>query len=318
VRAVVGADSYIAELAVETLVAGWLGDDRQDALEVLRGEEVRWPRVLDACRSLSLFSPRRAVVVRRADAISGDVGDVAEYAEAPGEGVLLVLQYAKLDKRTLLARGLEKAKAITSAEPLKGRRLRERVLEELQARDLSLASDGVDALLEHVGQDLRRLVGELDKLAAFGLPERAGRDEVAELLGRGIARPRWELADALAARRADRALHLIDQLLDEGEYPPLILGTLHRSLRRVRTVRALAEGRASQAEIASRARLPPFRVQDEVRLARSWPPGGLERAFGALETADRRMKTGADPRVALAAAVLEVCRREETTRRAAR
>jgi DNA polymerase-3 subunit delta len=318
VRAVVGADSYLAEHAIETLVAGWIGDDRQDALEVLRGEEVRWPRVLDACRSLSLFAPRRAVVVRRADAIKGETGAVAEYVEAPTDGVLLVLQFTKLDKRTALHKRLDKRKAVTPAEPLKGRKLRERVSRELEARNLSLGPDALDALIEHVGQDLRRLVGELDKLAALGLPARAGREQVAEVLGRGIARPRWELSDALAARKAERALHLIEQLLDEGEYAPLILGTLHRSLRRVRTVRALAESRVSQGEIAARALIPPFRVRDEIQLARSWPPGGLERAFGALDAADRRLKTGGDPRVALAVAVLEVCGGGGARRRAAR
>jgi DNA polymerase-3 subunit delta len=254
-------------------------------------------------------------VVRRAEAIKGDNEILVAYLDDPTPGVRLVLQFSKMDKRTSLYKRLDKRKAAISAEPLKGRKLTDRVRAEMTARHLELGTEALEELLDQVGLDLRRLIGELDKLAASGLRRDATREEIAELLGKGIARPRWELSDAMGARRPERVLYLIDQLLDEGEYAPLILGTLFRSVRKTRAVRALAAVRASQGEIASRARIPPFKVREEISNARSWPEGSLERALRALQIADRRLKTGTDARVALGAAVLESCGEESRAAR---
>ena len=62
-HAVVGADSYLAEQALEALLAEWVGSERADSVQVLRGDEATWGRVLEAARTGSLFSSRRAVVV---------------------------------------------------------------------------------------------------------------------------------------------------------------------------------------------------------------------------------------------------------------
>ena len=55
-------------------------------------------------------------------------------------------------------------------------------------------------------QDLRRLLGEVDKLEAFREGQDALRaEDVAAVLGRGMARPLYLLSDAIAARGHPRA-----------------------------------------------------------------------------------------------------------------
>jgi len=76
---VVGSDSYLAEQALESLLQAAVGDERADAVQVFRGDETTWPRVLEAARTGSLFATRRAVVVRNADAIKGEGEEVEGY-----------------------------------------------------------------------------------------------------------------------------------------------------------------------------------------------------------------------------------------------
>jgi DNA polymerase-3 subunit delta len=305
VTAIVGTDSYRAEQVLEERLSAAVGSDRTDAVQVFRGEETTWTRVIDAARTRSLFVAKRAVVVRAAEGLKGEGDDLAAYLEDPTPGVALLLVAAKPDKRrTAWKRLLERAEVV-SADPLKGRELRAYVADQLRRRKLTVTDDGLNELIERVGQDLRRLMGEIEKLEAFGSAKPLTADEVAQVLGRGLARPLYRLSDALIGRDAARALELMDEILDEGEAPVLVLGTLHRALRQVRGAQALRQARADWGEAAARLRVPPFKVGDLMKAAGAWSETQLRRAFEAVGRADRRVKTGGDPRVALTVAVAE-------------
>jgi DNA polymerase-3 subunit delta len=312
VHAVVGPESFLAEEALEAILAGALGKERESALQVLRGEETNWARLVDNLGMGSLFSAKRAVVVRNAEALRGDGQEMEAYLEDPTPGVTLVMLAAKPDKRTRVwKRILEKA-AVTPADPPKGRALRAFVEERLRQRRLRISEEGVLELLQRLGQDLRRLVGEIDKLEAYGQGGSKGvlgATEVAAVMGRGMAQPLYKLGDAFAARRTAVALELTAGLLEEGEPGQLILATLHRSLRQLRGVRALQARRASREDMIRRLQLLPFKVGDVLQAASQWSDADLRRALRALGQADLGMKTGVVPEVALTAAVAEACGR---------
>jgi DNA polymerase-3 subunit delta len=314
VFAIVGTDSYLAEEALERVLDAAVGKDRSDSVQLLRGDETTWPRVLDAARMRSLFAPRRAVVVRGAEALKGPEDDLASYLEDPTPGVTLILLAAKPDKRRMAwKKVLDKAERI-AVEPLKGQRLSARIHEELRRRQLALDADGVQELTERVGQDLRRLMGELDKLEAFARGQkRISAEDVAAVLGRGMARPFYLLADAFAERDAAKALELVSALLEDGEEAPLIVGALYRQVRQLRAVKALREARASREETLARLKLPPnlaFKLPSLQQAAARWSELELTAALRVLGKADRRVKTGTAASVTLSAALLEACRKQ--------
>jgi DNA polymerase-3 subunit delta len=132
-----------------------------------------------------------------------------------------------------------------------------------------------------------------------------------------MARPLYLLSDAIASRDAARCLALLETLLDDGEEPLRILGTLHRSLRQVRAVRSLKEKRASREEISARLNLPPnmaFKVPALVEAAGRWSDAELKGAVLGIAAQDRNIKNGADTRTALTAAVVGACARTSRPR----
>lgn len=313
-----GADSLLAEEALSRLLAEHLGDARDDAVTTVRGEETTWSRLLESARTGSLFAPQRAVVVRNAEQTKGEDEGVAGYLDQPAPGVLLVLMAVKPDKRKAIWKKILEKADVTPADPLKGRALRAHVQDRLRRRKLALAEDALEELLERVGQDLRRLVGEIDKLEAFA----AGRkgpltaEDVAAVSGRGLTAPLYKLGDAWSARRLDVVTSLMEDALEDGLAPLLILATLHRAVRQVRGAKALQELRAPQDEIVRRLGLLPFKVRDVLEAARRWSDAELAAALRALDVADRRIKLGAEPRSALLAAVAAARRPETAVSRA--
>lgn len=330
VHLVLGEDSYLAEEALERVLAQAVGDERNDAVTVLQGDEVKWEAVVAAARSGSLFASRRAVVVRRADLLRGpkadDLGEpepvarkgkakpeddpVLRYLDDPSPDVTLVLLAVKPDRRRNPWKRLSTEGTIHPAEPKKGAALRAHVETELRRRGLRLEPDAVAILIDEVGQDLRRLMGEVDKLEAWGDGRTAlSADDVHAVLGRGLGRPLYLLADAAAARNQRASLEKLEELLDGGEEGLRILVTLHRSLRQVREAAALLQARVPRPKIAE-ALLPPnmqWKLDSLLDSARRWQDADLRRALAALERADRRLKRGADAATTLVAAVAEAC-----------
>jgi DNA polymerase-3 subunit delta len=331
VHLVLGEDSYLAEEALEQILAGTIGAERNDALTVLQGDEVKWEAVVAAARSGSLFATRRAVVVRRADMIRGPKADdedagaetaprkgrakgeedpVLRYLDDPSPDVTIVLLAVKPDRRRNPWKRLSSEGTIHPAEPKKGSALRAHVDGELRRRGLRLDADAVAILIEEVGQDLRRLMGEVDKLEAWGDGRATlSADDVQAVLGRGLGRPLYLLADAVSARNVESSLEKLEELLDGGEEGLRILVTLHRSLRQVRAAAALLQARVPRPQIAE-AVLPPnmqWKLDSLLDSARRWKDADLRRALAALDRADRRMKKGADAATTLVAALAEAC-----------
>lgn len=308
VFAVVGEDSFLAERHLNVLLQAEAGAGRE-SLELLRGDESTWNRVLDLARTQSLFASRRAIVVRAAEGLKGGDAGLTAYLDDPNPDVALIFMLGKVDKRLSVWRRLLERADVRSAEPLKGAKLRSYVAEEVARRKLPLTDDGLGELLERVGQDLRRLMGEIDKLESYadGGRARLGADEVAAVLGRGLARPLYKLADALWARRTAEMLELTQELLDDGEAAPRLLATLHRALRQLRGARGLVERRTPADQLAARLGVMPFKVRELCDAARRWSDDDLARALLALSRADRRLKTGLADEPALTAAIVEAC-----------
>jgi DNA polymerase-3 subunit delta len=313
VHAVLGEDTYLAEQALERILEKAIGGDRQEALRVLYGDEGKWEDVVSTARTRSLFVSRRAIVVRRADQLKGDEEAATAYVSDPSPDVTLVLLAAKPDRRRNPWKKIAATAAVHDASPKKGRALRAHVEQEIRDRGLRFESQAF--------QDLRRLMGEVDKLEAWAEEgKEVTADDVGAVLGRGLGQPLYRLSDAFAARGTAGSLELVERLLGDGEEGLRILSALHRSLRQVRAALALREKGTPRADIGARL-LPPnmqFKLDALLEASRKWSEPDLRHALQALGRADRRMKRGADAATTLAAAVVESCGAEATSPRPGR
>jgi DNA polymerase-3 subunit delta len=332
VQAIIGEDSYLAEAALERVLQAAVPGERHESVRVLYGDEAKWEDVVQAARAGSLFAASRAVVVRRAELLkygsvpkdeeagesasrgkakSSDSQDPVEgYLAAPAPDATLVLLAAKPDKRRKPWKAVLAQAEVHEAAPKRGRALRAHVEDELRRRGLKLSREVLDLLIDEVGQDLRRLMGEIDKLEAWieGRSE-ITVDDVSALLGQGLGQPLYLLSDAFQARDTPRTLELLERLLGEGEQGPLVVAALHRTLRQVRGAVALRQAGVPAAQIGARL-LPPnmqFKLEALLTAARRWSEPDIRKALVALEETDRAIKTGSDASVALTSAVAAAC-----------
>jgi DNA polymerase III subunit delta len=209
--------------------------------------------VLDDARVLSLFAAERLIWVLNAEAAlprgrseedgdsegpAGDASPLASYAKDPTPCVTLVFEASRFDFEGDDKRKQDRVRKFYSAIPavieLRRYTAHEARLEaENLLRKAGLRMDGsaLDLLVEALGADIARIAVEIEKLALFAGNRVVSVEEIAVLVPDARTVTIFALVNALGRRDRARSLELLDTLVKEGEYLPLVLTFLSTQFR---------------------------------------------------------------------------------------
>jgi len=333
--AVVGADPFLRSEALAGLREALLGAQPGPSLTELEGRKADLAQVLDELRTLPFFGGgRRLVVVRGAGSQGQKQGFAVEHAEAltafvqdPPPTATLVLEAAKIPRRTKAAKALLEAVTVVDCEPFDEAALLRFLRSRAERHGRPFARGADLELLERLGSrhvPLGQLDAEVRKLAAAGEGP-IGLDEVEDLASWGSSEESFGLIDAVG--RGDAAsvlekMHVIfrDGLITHGERNRdpsgiafLLLGMLRWDLGRLFKGRALLERGARTFQITKELRV--FRDKERFmgRLRRA-DREELGRRHELLRQADAAMKNSADPRGTLTGVLVRLARSERKGR----
>jgi DNA polymerase-3 subunit delta len=313
-----GADAQLLDDALALVAGGLFADASERSLgrEVLEGAEVSVEAVVRSAMTLPFMTRRRLVVVRRAQALAARGAEaLTAYARDPNPATCLLLLAsepltASRERRAdhwLLA--ALPAAAVVALPPRKGRGLEEWLRQRAAAEGLTVTAGAARLLVQWVGEDGARLLGEARKAALAGGPDsrHVGEDAVSAVVGEHVVRDVFELARAVERRDLAQALPLLDRLLATEE-PMLLLSLLTRSVRVALTVRDLAAAGQSAEQIARSVRPVPVPAVQAI-MTRVAGPGGaaLPQQLARCWHAEWRCKSGGAPEAELTALVAELC-----------
>jgi DNA polymerase III subunit delta len=304
-----GPDEQLLDDALALVLKGLFTDASEVALgrEVLEGGEVSVETVVRSAMTLPFMTSRRLVIVRRAQALSAKGAEaLTAYARDPNPTTSLLLLAdealtASRERRSdhwLL--GSVPPAAVVALPLRKGRALEDWLKQRAGADGLVVTDDAARQLVQWVGEDGARLLGEARKAALLGGPEnrKVGSQEVTQIVGEHRVSDAFELTRAVERRESGAALRTLDRLLAAGEEPVFLLALLTRGVRQAMTVRDLAAAGQSAVEIARAVRPTPPPGVDGATLARQ-----LARCFEA----EWRCKSGGQARAELTALVADLC-----------
>ena len=313
-----GADEQLLDDGLDLVARGLFADATERALgrEVLEGDAVSVETVVRSAMTLPFMTKRRLVVVRRAQALAAKGAEALTlYARDPNPASCLLLLAgeglgASRERRAdhWLLGALPPASVV--ALPLRrGRALEDWLKQRAAADGLTVSDDAARLLVQWVGEDGARLLGEARKAALLGGPEhrRVGAAEVTAVVGEHRVSDVFELTRAVERRELGAALQTLDRLLATEE-PIFLLTLLTRSVRVALTVRDLAADGQSAEQIARAVRpTPPPIVQSIMARVGGAAGDALPRQLVRCWLAEWRCKSGGQPRAELTALVAELC-----------
>jgi DNA polymerase-3 subunit delta len=300
------------ELLAERAVAATLDELRvtEPDLEVLRVHPAAYSAgELALHTSPSLFGGAKAVVVGPVDEAGDELqSDLLAYLAAPDADVTLVVVHrsGSRGKKVLdTVRGAG-ARVLEAPAVRTDRDKADFAMHEFRRARRKATSEGVQALVEAVGKDLRELAAACAQLVAdtTGVVD---EQTVLTYHGGKVEATGFRVADAAVAGDAGEALRLLRHAIAVGVDPVPVVAVLATSLRQL--VRVGSAGRGRSADIARELGLAPWQVDRARRTLGGWTAEALARSIEAVAAADVEVKGGGrDPVYAVERAVLIITR----------
>ncbi len=217
---------------------------------------------------------------------------LAEYIpHVPESTVLVLLVDEVLDaNNTLMKAAQAHGKVIQSTLP-KGAALESWISKRAKSIGVTITSDAATTLANFIGNQLRLLANELDKLATYvGEGGTITVEEVRKLSAQVQEARIFDLTDALAQRNRKQALDILHDLLTDGEPPLKLLSMMTSQVRSLLLVKELSQKGMRGAQIASTVGMAPFVVEKALRQVGKFTPAQLEGAYRQLLATDAALK----------------------------
>lgn len=261
------------------------------------------PALVQQAAGAGLFGPGGAIVDLR-DAGEAEWKELRQLLEnLPEESTVLLLDPKPTAARS---RWLGKHSDKRSHPTPRYRDKVRWVAAEMKAMGIT-APAAVAKYLGELEADLEAIHAELEKLTLLEGPLTPER--VREVVALQPPLSSFDLVDAAAAGRFERAMALLRDLLERDEEPLRILGALSKHYSRATVLWAELQARnLTEKDAAALLKVHPFAAKKLLAFARRMNEDRLLRALDSLAEAEKAAKTGRDPVLALERTLLALKR----------
>lgn len=241
-----GEETFLAYQFVQGLKDVLISPDVQDYnLERFNLEDHSWMEIIDLARTIPFFlSARRIIVVELIKGRQETLSDaekkiLKDYFSSPSSQTVIVIIFSgKIRKDSSLFKffsSLPTSLALMKElKPLREKSLFAWMDEKLSSLGKAATFEAKKRIEELVGNDLRTVNNELEKLVTFiGEKKVIELDDVNQVSGWMKTFYEWEMADSLEKADFDQSLIVLNSLFKEGIKPEFILGIMARFFREI-------------------------------------------------------------------------------------
>lgn len=221
-------DFLIEETADAVMNAALTPDERGFNLDIMYGNEADAKDVISHASSFPMAAERRVVIVRDADKLS-HCELLTHYIEQPSPTTSLILSCAKPDFRKKPFVTLKKKAVVVECNPLWENQIPTWISRRVKKEKREIHLDAASMLAAYVGNSLRELVNELEKLYIYaGEKKSITVDDIAAVVGISKEFSVFELQWAIGACDVGKATEILERMLAQGEQPVMMVAVLTR------------------------------------------------------------------------------------------
>jgi len=191
------------------------------------------------------------------------------------------------------ARRYKKRSKVERFDLPRGEQLIRWIMDRGERKGVKVDREAAQELSRYVGNNLRLLDQELEKLAMYvGHGGMITGQDVTALVSLSREARIFDLVDALGQRQPGRAVNLLHRLLNEGNSPLYLLSMITRQFRLISIYRELAAARCPRPEIRKVLGVRDFVLDKLSGQAPKFTPPRLRWIHHRLLDVDQEIKTG--------------------------
>jgi DNA polymerase-3 subunit delta len=322
-----GPERYLIEAEVQALLDRVLpARHRGMNFHPFSGGEHGGREIVQVSQTLPMFSPLRLVLVKDADRMDEeDVDAVMAYLGDPSPTTCLVLCGASPGPWKKRLRELEKTGKVVEYPRLKGKALATWIRRRMTEKGKTLAEEAAEFLSEVVGDSLQDLDQVLEKAFLRAGPRSAVTlSDVEEMASDVKASTVYDLMDAIGRQNLEKALAILDQILETKEVlfkrdagatrraedpVPLLLSMMAKEYRSLWRVKEALAGGGGAESAAGRLGMSPWSVKKLAEQERRFSVSALREGILTCHRTDLAVKRGRGPKdLLMQRLVVDLCR----------
>jgi DNA polymerase-3 subunit delta len=226
-----------------------------------------------------MFAERQVVLLKEAQQMR-DIDKLESYAENPLSSTIFVVAHKTktLDKRSKLHKLLKKSAEIFTSEKVKDYKLQEWIAGYVRSQGYTINTKAIGLLDEHIGNDLNRIVNEIEKLA-LNLKGKKDitEEDIEKYIGISKEYNVFELQSAIAKKDLARAIKIIQYFEGNPKAGPIqmVLPALYASFSKVYTVFGMQD--RSEAALKPHFYFNGNAVKNAIETINNYGYDGIER-----------------------------------------
>lgn len=227
--------------------------------------------------------------------VEHDLNRLERYLENPSPYATVIFEapYAKLDDRKKIVQLLKKNAQVIEANTLQEKEAYKWIHHQSRKLKIEMDENAVKHLYSLVGNDLRKIKNELEKLSLYvGEHGRVSAETVDLLASRTLEDNVFALVDHVVNKRMIEAFQTLRDLFEQKEEPIKIVALLARQFRIIAQVHSLRKKGYTTKQMAAYLKLHPFVIQKTLQQANRFSQTECHRMIENLAEADYCMKTG--------------------------
>jgi DNA polymerase III subunit delta len=264
---------------------------------VVFGKDLDIGAVLNYARRFPFMAERQLVLVKEAQQVAGidnkeKYAILEQYAQNPLPSTVLVLCFqGNFDARKSLPKVFEKSGVLVHSKKMYDNKLPDWLAEYIRSKGSKVSPKAIQMLVEFVGNDLKRLASEVDKmLLNLTLADEISAAVVEKYVGISKEYNVFELQKALMQRDVLKANRIANYLAANPKENPLpqVLILLYNFFSKVLVVHSSRD--KSEAGVAAALGINAFFAKDYLLAARNYSLGHIAQIISALRQADNASK----------------------------
>ncbi len=260
---------------------------------ILYGKDISIDTILTAARRFPMMAERQVVAIREAQNIK-NIEELAPYFEKPLGSTILVIchKYKTIDKRKKLYKAMQKSGVYFESKVLYDNQVAGWIADYLKAQNLGIEPKAAQLIADFVGNNLQRIVNELEKVTLSMIPGTSITvDDVEKNIGISKDYNTFELQKALGNRDILKSNRIINYFIENEKMHPLpvIMGILVNFYRKILMYHSL-ENKNDRNEVARKLGVNPYFANDYITAGRNYPLNKAIVIISYLRETDLRSK----------------------------
>ena len=250
-------------------------------LSIFYGKDANWSDVVNACMRYPMFAEKQVVLLKEAQQMK-DLEKLENYIKAPLASTVFIISHKEktINKTSKLGKYIKKECELFNSEKVRDYKLVEWVTDYLKSQDFTMTPKAIQLLTEHLGNDLSRIVNELEKLTLnIGQRKSITEDDIEKYVGVSKEYNAFELQAAMSKKDLVKAMQIIQYFESNPKAAPiqLVLPALYGFFSKLYVIFGMVD--KSEAALKPLFYNNPFAVKEALSTMKMYGYEGIERSL---------------------------------------